>query len=221
MLKLTSAYSAFVNGGKLVFPVLIDRVQDSKGKTIINNELRKCTNCDQISYLSDNYPNIEDDYKQIFSKQTAYQMTSILEGVIKRGTGKKLNKLNLNIGGKTGTTNKNTDTWFIGFTSNLVVGVYVGLDNPQSLGKNETGAKTALPIFKYFIEKSINRDESRPFKVPNDIVMMVVDPSNGQKAKFSSKNTIIENYKKKDIVNKYLLSTNNNKLDYNKILRFY
>ena len=98
LLKLTSSYSAFVNGGKLVYPVLIDRVQDSKGKTIINNGLRKCTNCDQISYLSDNYPNIEDDYKQIFSRQTAYQMTSILEGVIKRGTGKKLNKLNLNIG---------------------------------------------------------------------------------------------------------------------------
>ena len=221
LLKLTSAYSAFVNGGKLVYPVLIDRVQDSKGKTIINNGLRKCTNCDQISYMSDNYPNIEDDYKQIFSRQTAYQMTSILEGVIKRGTGKKLNKLNLNIGGKTGTTNKNTDTWFIGFTSNLVIGVYVGLDNPQSLGKNETGAKTALPIFKYFIEKSINSDESRPFKVPNDIVMMVVDPSNGQKAKFTSKNTIIENYKKKDIVNEKLISTSNNKLNNNKILRFY
>ena len=155
LIKLTSAYSAFVNGGKLVTPILIDRIQDSEGNTILNNEIRKCKNCDQISYLGDNYPDITDGYKQIFSPQTAYQMTSILEGVVLRGTGKKLKDLKLNIGGKTGTTNNNTDTWFIGFTSNLVIGVYVGSDNPKSLGKYETGAKTALPIFRNFIEKTI------------------------------------------------------------------
>ena len=212
LLKLTSAYSAFVNGGKLVSPILIDRIQDSEGNTIVNNELRKCLNCNEISYLSKNYPEIKDDYEQIFSKQTAYQMTSILEGVIQRGTGKKLKSLNLNIGGKTGTTNKNTDTWFIGFTSDLVIGVYVGFDNPQPLGKNETGAKTALPIFKYFLEFIGKKSEARPFKVPNDIVMMVVDPNTGQKVKFSSKNTIIENYKKKDIVNNKVKKINNKSL---------
>ena len=221
LLKLTSAYSAFVNGGKLVTPIIIDRIQDSEGNTILNNEIRKCLDCNQISYLSNNYPKIEDDYKQIFSEQTAYQMTSILEGVIQRGTGKKLKNLNLNIGGKTGTTNKNTDTWFIGFTSNLVIGVYVGLDNPQPLGKNETGAKTALPIFKYFLESAVEKSTARPFKVPDDIVMMVIDPNNGQKAKFKSKNTIIENYKKKDIVNSKVISINNKSFDKNKILRFY
>ena len=221
LLKLTSAYSAFVNGGKLVTPIIIDRIQDSEGNTILNNEIRKCLDCNQISYLSNNYPKIEDDYKQIFSEQTAYQMTSILEGVIQRGTGKKLKNLNLNIGGKTGTTNKNTDTWFIGFTSNLVIGVYVGLDNPQPLGKNETGAKTALPIFKYFLESAVKKSTARPFKVPDDIVMMVIDPNNGQKAKFKSKNTIIENYKKKDIVNSKVISINNKSFDKNKILKFY
>ena len=221
LLKLTSAYSAFVNGGKLVSPILIDRIQDSEGNTIVNNELRKCLNCNEISYLSKNYPKIKDDYEQIFSQQTAYQMTSILEGVIQRGTGKKLKSLNLDIGGKTGTTNKNTDTWFIGFTSDLVIGVYVGLDNPQPLGKNETGAKTALPIFKYFLESSVNKSQARPFKVPNDIVMMVVDPNTGQKVKFSSKNTIIENYKKKDIVNNKVKKINNKNFDENKILKFY
>ena len=221
LLKLTSAYSAFVNGGKLVSPILIDRIQDSEGNTIVNNELRKCLNCDEISYLSNNFPEIKDDYEQIFSEQTAYQMTSILEGVVQRGTGKKLKPLNLEIGGKTGTTNKNTDTWFIGFTSDLVIGVYVGLDNPQPLGKNETGAKTALPIFKYFLESAVDKSQSRPFKVPNDIVMMVIDPKTGQKAKFSSKNTIIENYKKKDIVNNKVLSINNKNFDENKILKFY
>ena len=221
LLKLTSAYSAFVNGGKLVKPIIIDRIQDGEGNTIISDDLRKCLDCDKISYLSENYPIINDEYKQIFSKQTAYQMTSILEGVIKRGTGKKLRDLNLNIGGKTGTTNKNTDTWFIGFTSNLVIGVYIGMDNPKPLGKNETGAKTALPIFKHFLVSSLKKIESRPFKVPNDIVMMVVDTNTGQKVKFSTKNTIIENYKKKDIVNNKVKKINNNKFNENKILKFY
>jgi penicillin-binding protein 1A len=147
LLKLTSAYSVFVNGGKLVDPILIDRIQDSEGKTIFNNDKRKCINCDEISYLSKDYPIIKDDYKKIFSPETSFQMTSILEGVVQRGTAKKLKDLNLNIAGKTGTTNKNTDTWFIGYTSNLLIGVYVGLDNPSPLGRLETGSKTALPIF--------------------------------------------------------------------------
>ncbi len=221
LIKLTSAYSAFVNGGKLVTPILIDRIQDSEGITILNNEIRKCKNCNQISYLSDNYPVITDSYKQIFSSQTAYQMTSILEGVILRGTGKKLKDLNLNLGGKTGTTNKNTDTWFIGFTSNLVIGVYAGSDNPEPLGKYETGAKTALPIFRNFIEKTIFKSESRPFKVPEGIIMMVVDPQTGQRVKFSTKNTIIENFKKKDIANNKVLNTNIEIKDSSNIFKFY
>ena len=221
LIKLTSAYSAFVNGGKLVSPILIDRIQDSEGVTILNNEIRKCKNCDQISYLSDNYPEISDSYKQIFSSQTAYQMTSILEGVVLRGTGKKLRDLNLNIGGKTGTTNKNTDTWFIGFTSNLVIGVYAGSDNPEPLGKYETGAKTALPIFRSFVEKTVLKSESRPFKVPEGIIMMVVDPQTGQRVKFSTKNTIVENFKKKDIANNKVLNTNINIEDSNNIFKFY
>ena len=221
LLKLTSAYSAFVNGGKLVTPILIDRIQDSEGVTILNNEIRKCKDCDQISYLSDRYPEISDSYKQIFSSQTAYQMTSILEGVVLRGTGKKLRDLNLNIGGKTGTTNKNTDTWFIGFTSNLVIGVYAGSDNPEPLGKFETGAKTALPIFRNFIEKTIIKSESRPFKVPDGIIMMVVDPQTGQRVKFSTKNTIIENFKKKDIANNKVLNTNMDIKDSINIFKFY
>ena len=119
LLKLTSAYSSFVNGGKLVKPIMIDRIQDSEGNTIFNNEMRECINCDQISHLSDNYPKIEDKFEQIFSPETAYQMTSILEGTVQNGTGKNLKDLNLDLAGKTGTTNGNTDTWFIGFTSKL------------------------------------------------------------------------------------------------------
>ncbi len=221
LINLTSAYSAFVNGGKLVEPILIDRIQDSEGNTIYNNNLRQCIDCDQISYLSNDYPKIQNNYKQIFSPETAYQMTSILEGVVQRGTGKKLRDLNLNIAGKTGTTNKNTDTWFIGFTSNLLVGVYVGSDSPSPLGKYETGSKTALPIFKNFIKQAVKKSDARPFKAAEDTIMMVVDPKTGQKAKFSTKNTIIEVFKKEKVVNGKVLYSNTDRLDSNNILKFY
>ncbi len=221
LLNLTSAYSAFINGGKLVQPILIDRIQDSEGNTIYNNIMRQCIDCDQISYLSDDYPKIKNNYKQIFSAATAYQMTSILEGVVQRGTAKKLKDLKLNIAGKTGTTNKNTDAWFIGFTSNILVGVYVGSDNPTPLGKYETGSKTALPIFKDFVKKAVKKSDARPFKAAEDTIMMVVDPKTGQKAKFTSKNTIIEVFKKENVVNGKVLYSNTDRLDINNVLKFY
>ena len=114
LLKITTAYCSFVNGGKLVEPIIVDRIQDSEGNTIFKNEKRVCDNCDKISFNGTDIPKIKNNFDQIFSPQTAYQMTSILEGVIKRGTAKKLKNLNLQIAGKTGTTNKNTDAWFIG-----------------------------------------------------------------------------------------------------------
>ena len=220
LLKLTSAYSSFINGGKLVKPIMIDRIQDSEGNTIFNNEKRKCTNCDQISFLSENFPEIEDEFLQIFSPQTAYQMTSILEGTVQNGTGKKLKNLNLDLAGKTGTTNGNTDTWFIGFTSKLAIGVYVGSDNPISLGKYETGAKTALPIFKSFVKNAVKKQDARPFKVADGILMRVIDPITGEKALTESKSTIIEAYKNleiESILNKDI----NNRLNNDNILKFY
>ena len=221
LIKLTSAYSAFVNGGRLVKPILIDRIQDSEGNTIINNEKRECVNCDQISYTGKDYPFVKYNYKQVFSPETAYQVTSLLEGAVQRGTGKKLKKLNLNLAGKTGTTNENTDTWFIGFTSNLVIGVYVGMDNPKPLGKYETGSKTALPVFESFVKKGIKKSDARPFKVAEGITMMVVDSYTGQKAKFTSKDTIVEAYKSKNVVDGKVLYSKNNRLDINNVLRFY
>ena len=136
-----------------------------------------------------------------------------MEGVIKRGTGKKLRDLNLNLAGKTGTTNENTDTWFIGFTSNLVIGVYVGMDNPQPLGKFETGSKTALPIFKNFIKKAIKKSDARPFKVADGITMMVVDPATGKRAKFSSKDTILEVYKSENVIKEQIIQINKTNLN--------
>ena len=123
--------------------------------------------------------------------------------------------------GKTGTTNENTDAWFIGFTSNLVIGVYVGMDNPQPLGKYETGSKTALPIFENFIKNSVKKNDARPFKVSDGVTMMVVDPLTGQKASLSSKNTIVEAYKNKNVIDGKVLYLNNNRLDTNNILKFY
>ena len=212
LIKLTSAYSSFVNGGKLVKPILIDRIQDSEGNTIFNSEKRSCRECENISYLSKKLPIIENNFEEIFSPQTAYQMTSMLEGVIQRGTGKGLKNLKIDLAGKTGTTNKNTDTWFIGFTSNLVVGVYVGYDDPKSLGKYETGAKTAMPVFKSFIKKAITKKDARPFKVSKNIKMMVVDAKTGKKANYGSVDTLIEVFK--------MDSENDNNFDENEILNY-
>ena len=222
LLKLTSAYCVFVNGGKKIKPILIDRIQDSEGVTFFNTETRTCKNCNNISYSSKNIPIISDNFEEVISPQTAYQITSILEGVIKRGTGKGLRDLNLDLAGKTGTTNKNTDTWFIGFTSKLVIGVYVGMDEPKTLGRYETGAKTAMPIFKDFVKRSIKKKDARPFKVAPNISMMVIELITGKKASFGSKETIVEAFKKEKIDNKNSPFGNiRDRLKNNNILRFY
>ena len=222
LLKLTSAYCSFVNGGKKINPILIDRIQDSEGTTFFNSETRFCKDCNQISYLSNSIPKIADNFYQVISPQTAYQITSMLEGVIKRGTGKRLKDLNLDIAGKTGTTNKNTDTWFIGFTSKLVIGVYIGMDDPKPLGPYETGAKTAMPVFKEFVKKAIKKKDARPFKVPPNISMMVIEPVTGRKANFGSKETIIEVFKKEKIDDDLILFKNiNDGLNNDNILQFY
>jgi len=222
LLKLTSAYSSFVNGGKLIEPIFLDRIQDSEGNTIFNSEKRVCEKCKEISYLGNDVPKIKDKFIQIFSEETAYQITSMLEGVIKRGTGRKLKDLNLDLAGKTGTTNENTDAWFIGYTSNLVIGVYVGHDEPKTLGKYETGGKTALPIFKSFIKNTVKKGDARPFKVAKNIKFLVIDKKTGRKADFGSKTTIIEAFKKNGMTKNFLINNDLNlKLDKNNILKFY
>ncbi len=198
LLKLTNAYCIFINGGKKVKPILISRIQDRRGKTIYNSEKRSCKRCDKVSIQEDSMPEISNESDQIISKETAYQITSMLEGVIKRGTGKKLKKLNLPIAGKTGTTNDNFDAWFIGSTSNLTIGVYVGYDNPKSLGKYETGSKAALPIFKKFIETAIYREDIKNFKVPETINFFPVNYDTGKKAGFNNPKSIIEAFKEEN-----------------------
>ena len=198
LIQLTNAYCTFVNGGKKVVPVFIDRIQDRRGKTIFKADKRKCIGCEEISYLRDEIPTIQDNSKQIISPETAYQITSMMEGVIKRGTGRKLRNLNLSIAGKTGTTNKNMDAWFLGFTSKLVIGVYVGFDEPESLGKYETGAKAALPIFKKFVKNVIKKRDALPFKIPKNINLVLVDVETGLLANTNTKNAIYESFKSTD-----------------------
>ena len=198
LIQLTNAYCTFVNGGKKVTPIFIDRIQDRRGKTIFNADKRKCIGCEEISYLKKEIPSIKDDREQIISPETAYQITSMLEGVVKRGTGRKLRNLNLPLAGKTGTTNKNMDAWFLGFTSKLVIGVYVGFDEPKTLGKYETGAKAALPVFKKFVKKVVRKKDALPFKVPKNISLMIVDVESGLQPNENTKKIIYESFKTKD-----------------------
>tara|TARA_B100001996_G_scaffold328969_1_gene276431 strand:+ start:851 stop:3145 length:2295 start_codon:yes stop_codon:yes gene_type:complete len=203
LLNLTNAYCSFVNGGKQVKPILIDRIQDRRGNTIFKSDQRKCHGCENFSFSSDEIPKIKDEYPQIISEQTAYQITSMLEGAVKRGTGRKLKNLNIPLAGKTGTTNKNMDTWFVGYTSKLVIGVFVGFDEPKSLGRYETGAKTSLPIFKSFIKKSIKKEDAMPFKVPKGISFVMVDPNKGIVKELDYNKAIFESFKTSNLKNLY------------------
>ena len=201
LLNLTSAYAPFVNGGKKINPKLISRIQDRRGKTIFLEKDRKCIGCDKFINNDAEFPKIESTNKKILSEETAYQMTSILRGTVERGTAKKLNSLKVPLAGKTGTTNDNYDAWFIGFSSNLVIGVYVGYDNPKTLGKNETGSKAALPIFKDFVENALFKEDFNDFEIPENIYLTSLNYDTGLKSVTGEKNSIIEALKQEDINN--------------------
>ena len=211
LLNLTSAYASFVNGGKKIEPNLISRIQDRRGKTIFKIENRKCLGCDKFINKSEfKFPIIENSNERVFSEETAYQMTTILNGAVERGTAKKLKSLKVPLAGKTGTTNNNYDAWFIGFSSNLVIGVYIGFDNPKTLGKFETGSKAALPIFKTFVENSLFKEDFKDFIIPKNIFLTSLNYDTGLKSKSGDKKTIIEALKEEDINNidkqNYLIS---------------
>ena len=219
LINLASAYASFANGGKKVSPNLISRIQDRRGKTIFKLNNKKCLGCDKFLHNSEDFPAIDYEDEVVFSKETAYQMTSILEGVVQRGTAKKLRDLKVPLAGKTGTTNNNYDAWFIGFTSNLVIGVYIGFDNPKTLGRYETGSKAALPIFKNFVKNALYKEDFKEFKIPEGIYLTSLNYDTGLKSSLEEKNTIIEALKAKDINN-----IDNNKListdSYDKLIKY-
>ncbi len=207
LINLTSAYAPFVNGGKKIEPTLISRIQDRRGKTIFQSKNMQCQGCDKFIVDTNSLPNIKNNTEQVISEETAYQMTSILSGAVERGTAKKLKTLKVPIAGKTGTTNDNYDAWFIGFSSNLIIGVYIGFDNPKTLGKYETGSKAALPVFKNFVENALFKDDFSDFEIPENIFLTSLNYDTGLKSSLGDKNTIIEALKRRDINN-----INNNNL---------
>ena len=219
LINLTSSYAPFVNGGLKVNPNLISRIQDRRGQTIFQKQNRKCVGCDKFINEETELPKIENSNEKVISEETAYQMTSILQGAVTRGTAKKLRSLDVPLAGKTGTTNDNYDAWFIGFSSNLVIGVYIGFDNPKSLGKFETGSKAALPIFKDFVEKALYKEDFKEFQIPKNIYLTSLNYDTGIKSASGEKNVIIEALKLEDINNidnNNLISTNGR----DKIIKF-
>ena len=203
LMRLTTAYAMIVNGGKKIKPIIIDRVQNRRGKTILNNDLRGCENC-KLEYFNDLtiIPKLVDERKQVTDPGSAYQMVSMLRGAVTRGTGKLINKLNKTLAGKTGTTNSNQDAWFVGFSSDLVVGVFVGFDNPATLGKRETGSSVAAPIFRDFMSKALYKKPDVPFRRPAGIKLIKVNPKTGLISKSNSRNYIIEAFKPGQLPNK-------------------
>ena len=197
LLKITAGYASIANGGYRVDPRMIDVIYDKKGKIIFNGDTRKCQKC-KINFY--NYsslsrldlPKIVNNTEKIISEDTAYQMTSFLMGVIKRGTAKNINVFDYQVAGKTGTTNENQDAWFIGYNSEITVGVFVGFDEPKSLGKFETGSKVAAPIFKDFMNKSFTTAKPRPFNIPDSIKFINIDLFSG---KPSNTDFITESFK--------------------------
>lgn len=193
VLRLTAAYGVFVNGGKKITPTFIDRIQDRRGSTVFRHDDRTCEACGQlIRWEGQNVPEIPDTREQIAEPRTAYQMVSILEGVVERGTAVKAKELGRPLAGKTGTTNESKDTWFIGFSPDLLVGAFVGFDEPRSLGKRETGASAALPVWTAFMKEALEGTPAMPFRIPPGIRNIQVNASTGALAEPGDENVIWE-----------------------------
>ncbi len=195
LLNMTSAYGMIVNGGKEIIPTFVDRVQDRYGKTIFRHDQRECPNCSLQEWRHQKEPDIPDNRKQILDPVTSYQMVSMMEGVVQRGTGIRIRSLRKPLAGKTGTSNDSFDTWFIGFSPDLVVGVFVGFDRPRSLGKGEEGSSVAVPIFKDFMAAATKSSPVIPFRIPKGVRLVRVNPVTGQIAAVGEKGTILEAFR--------------------------
>ena len=192
VIDMVGAYCVIVNGGKKVPPYMIERIQDRKGATIYKHEQTPCPECYADKWENQEEPNFEVIREQVVDPWSAYQMTSILEGVATRGTGAKLRELHHHLAGKTGTTNETKDAWFVGFSPDLVAGVYVGFDEPESLGRYETGAASALPIFYDFMKEALQNVPDTSFRIPAGIKLVRVDPQTGKPSAPGDSVVIIE-----------------------------
>src|SRR5947208_3968538 len=183
VMRMVTAYSMFANGGRRVKPTLIDRIQDRYGRTIFKHDARECRGCDANGgWKNQPEPQLVDRREQVLDSMTAYQITSMMEGVVQAGTATVVKEVGKPIAGKTGTTNDEKDAWFIGFSPDLVVGIYVGFDKPRNLGRGMTGGLLAAPIAKDFLKLALADKPAIPFKVPAGIKLVRVDPKSGMRA---------------------------------------
>jgi len=192
-LRMATAYSMIVNGGKRITATFIDRIQDRRGQTLFRHDNRVCGDCQNLHWGDQTAPVIPDTREQVIDSGTAYQMVSILEGVVQRGTATIVKAVGKPLAGKTGTTNDSKDTWFVGFSPDLAVGVYIGFDNPRNLGDKETGGGLAAPIFRDFMMEALGDQPATPFRVPAGIRLVRVNLKTGQRA--SGDGTIFEAFK--------------------------
>ncbi|WP_051249359.1 penicillin-binding protein 1A [Inquilinus limosus] len=193
-LQMATGFAQIANGGKKVVPTFIDRIQDRTGRTIYRHDDRPCDSCGQ-PWADQAAPVIPDTREQIADPVSAYQMTSILQGVVQRGTASALNKLGFTLAGKTGTTNDAKDAWFVGFSPDLVVAIYVGFDDPKTLGAREWGSTAALPIFRDFISEALKGKDVPPFRIPPGVNLVKIDRLTGQPAYGSGGDTIWEAFR--------------------------
>lgn len=195
VMRMVSAYSVMANGGRQIKPSMIDRIQDRYGKTVYKHDERGCEGCVATEWHDQAEPELIDNADQVLDPMTAYQITSMMEGVVLRGTATSLLELKRPIAGKTGTTNDEKDAWFIGFTPNLVVGLYMGFDQPQTLGKGSTGGGLAAPIFKEFIAEALKDTPPTAFQVPPGMTLIAIDRKTGMQAHEGDPGTIMEAFK--------------------------
>ncbi len=195
VLQLTTAYAMLVNGGKQVTPTLIDRIQDRDGKTIYRHDDRPCETCQSVFWTGEDVPELPDNRPQIADPISAYQITHILEGVVERGTGRRVRSIGKPLAGKTGTSNDSLDTWFVGFSPDLAVGVFVGYDEPRSLGRRETGSSVTAPIFKSFMEQALKDKAGTPFRIPPGVRMIRINHKTGYRAEPGDDNVIYEAFR--------------------------
>ena len=195
VLRMASAYSVMANGGKSIKPSLIDRIQDRYGKTIFKHEERVCVDCNAQTWSGQAEPVLEDDRQQVLDPMTAYQMTSMMEGVVLRGTAPVVKELGVPVAGKTGTTNEEKDAWFVGYTPDLVTGVYVGFDNPKPMGRGNTGGGLAAPIFTEFMKSAIEGKAVADFRVPRGLKLIPINRKTGLLAEAGTDGVILEAFK--------------------------
>ena len=195
LLRLTAAYAMLVNGGKQVDPSLIDRIQDRRGRTVFRHDARECAGCRAATWAEQPEPQVADERERVLDPATAYQVVSMLRGVVLRGTGRRIASLKKPLAGKTGTTNESRDTWFMGFAPDLAVGVFVGFDEPTPLGRKETGSSVAAPVFKDFMAKALETRATTPFRIPSGIKLVRVEAASGRLARPGDKRVILEAFK--------------------------